>query len=103
MNPMGMLNKMLRGMPGMGDSIAGIIKEMQTGTAMLLRTHLEMRMPMLGAMLKNLPQGTKSPLGEGFDADAPFMQMDQEVADLSTATVPDFTLPARSTREILGT
>ena len=45
-------------------------------------------------MIKTMP-AESSPFGAGFDADAPFIQMQMEVAELSTAPIADslFTVP----------
>jgi hypothetical protein len=45
-------------------------------------------------MIKQMPP-EKNPFGDKFDPEAPFMEMSQEVAELSTATVPDsvFAIP----------
>ena len=97
MNPLSSLEKMIQQMP-MARDIASIAKEMQSGgTPVVLRVQFDMFMPMIGAMLKQAPAG-RSPFGPGFDPDAPFMQMNQEVAELSSAPVPDtvFEIPKDS-------
>jgi hypothetical protein len=95
MNPAGAIEKMLQQMPGFGDNIAAMMKELRSGSAVLLRTHTEMYMPLIGALLKALPAGTPSPFGADFDPEKPFMQSNQEVADISTDPVADsvFVLP----------
>jgi hypothetical protein len=86
MNPVEMMAKMLRQMPGFSDAFEGMMKEFQKGgTPVVLRTQFEMYMPMIGAMMKANPQA--NPFGAGFDADAPLMTMTQELAEVSTATV----------------
>jgi hypothetical protein len=89
MNPAGALEKMLKQVPGFGDNIAAMMKELRSGSAVLLRTHTDMYMPMLAAMLKAMPAGTPNPFGANFDPEAPLMQMNQEVAEISTDPVPD--------------
>lgn len=85
MNPLSSIEKM---MP-MAKDIASMMKEMQSGgTPVVLRVQFDMFMPMIGAMLKQAPAG-KAPFGANFDPDAPFMQMNQEVAELSSAPVAD--------------
>jgi len=89
MNPMAMMEKMMKQMPGFGDAMAGMVKEMTSGgTPAVMRMQFEMYMPMIGAMMKTNPEAG-SMFGEGFNADAPLMTMTQDVAELSTATVPD--------------
>ena len=88
MNPIEMMGKMLQQMPGFSDAFEGMMKDFQkSGTPMVLRTQLEMYMPMIAAMMKANPQA--NPFGAGFDAEAPLMTMTQELAELSTASVPD--------------
>ena len=77
---------MLKQMPG-SEAFEPILKAMQNGTT-VLRMHMEMFMPAVAAMLQRMPPGS-SPFGASFDPAAPFMQMDQELVEISTASVPD--------------
>jgi hypothetical protein len=70
---------MMKQLPGFSDGFEPLMKEMQKGTT-VLRMHIDMFMPGMAAMLKQMPAA---------DPDAPFMQMNQEVVELSTAPVPD--------------
>jgi hypothetical protein len=94
MNPAGALEKVLQQVPGFGDNVLAMMKELRSGSAVLLRTHTDMYMPMLAAMFQSLPAGTPNPLGN-YDPATPFMQMSQEVAEISTEPIPDsaFALP----------
>jgi hypothetical protein len=96
MNPAESMRKMFDSMPGFADGFGSFVKEMQSGSPVVLRIHMEMFMPGIAAMLKRMPAGTNSPFGANFDADAAFMQMNQELVELSTAAVPDsiFQVPA---------
>ena len=88
MNPVGMMEKMFQQMPGFGDAFTGIVKELtSSGTPAVMRMQMEMYVPMIGAMLKRDPQ-TAAMFGN-FDGDSPLMTMTQDVAELSTAAVPD--------------
>lgn len=87
MNPASSIEKILKQMPGMGDGIGKVQKDMQAARTMLLRTEMKMWMPAMAAMMKQLPPD-KNPFGTSFDADAPFMEMTQSLSELSTATVP---------------
>ena len=87
MNPMGFMGKMMKQFPGFGDVFEPLVKEMQQGTT-VLRMHMDMFMPAMAAMLQRMPAGS-NPLGASFNPDEPFMQMNQEVAELSTEPVPD--------------
>jgi hypothetical protein len=94
MNPAGAVEKMLKQMPGMGEGLGKIMKEMESAKATMLRSNFRMWMPALAAMMKQMPPD-KNPLGDKFDADAPFMEMTQEVSELSSATVAEsvFAIP----------
>jgi hypothetical protein len=89
MNPGAMMQKMFEQMPGMGEGIKSLVEQFSKNKTMLLRTHVDMYMPMLAAL-------PNSPLGANFDANTPFAQMTQEVSEISTDAVPDsvFQVPA---------
>jgi hypothetical protein len=87
MNPTAGIEGMMKLMPGLADTVTPLMKEMQKGTT-ILRTHVEMFMPMMAAMLKQMPAGA-NPTGGSLDPDAPLMQMNTEAVELSSATVPD--------------
>lgn len=88
MNPVGMMEKMFQQMPGMGDAFTGMVKELKSGgTPAVMRMQMEMYVPMIAAIMKQNPQ-TAAMFG-GFDGDSPLMTMTQDVAELSSAAVPD--------------
>ena len=88
MNPAAMMAKAFQQMPGVGDAFEGMMKEMQSAEVpVVLRMHGEAYMPMIGAMMKQNPQATA--LLAGFDPDAAFMTMNQDLAEISTAAIPD--------------
>lgn len=87
MNPSASMGKMMKQMPGFSDAFEPMVKEMQKG-APVLRMHMEMFMPGLAAMLQRMPAGNTA-FPAGFDPNAPFMQMNQEMVELSSAPVPD--------------
>jgi hypothetical protein len=89
MNPTAGMEGMMKQMPGFAEILEPIMNETQKGTT-VMRTHIEMFMPAMAAMLKELPGG------EGFDPNTPLMQMNQEAVELSTAPVPGsvFQIPA---------
>lgn len=89
MNPVSSLESAFRQMPGFMDNLAALYKEMQAGaTPVILRMQMQMFMPMMGAVMKQMA-ARGNPSGAGFDPDAPLMEMNQELADLSTAAIPD--------------
>jgi hypothetical protein len=81
MNPISGMEGMMKQVPGFADILEPLMTEMQKGTT-LMRTHMDMFMPAMAAMLKQLPGGAS------FDPDTPLMQMNQEAVELSTAPVP---------------
>ena len=87
MNPTAFMSKTMNQLPGFSDVFEPLLKEIQKGTT-VLRMHMEMFMPAMAAMLARMPAGS-NPSGATLDPDAPFMQMNQEVAELSTEPVPD--------------
>ena len=87
MDPTALMGKMMKQIPGFADTFEPLLKEIQKGTT-ILRMHMEMFMPAMAAMLQRLPAGS-NPHDASFDPDAPFMQMNQEVAEISTEPVPD--------------
>jgi hypothetical protein len=85
MNPMDGIEKMMKHMPGVSGVVEPLMKEMQKG--IMLRMHMDMFMPAMAALLKQMPAG--NPFGASFDPPAPFMQMSLEAAELSSDPVPD--------------
>ncbi len=87
MDPVTSMAKTFQQIPGFGDTMSALMKELKSGgTSVFLRTQVEMFMPMMGAMLKQMPG---SPAGAGFDPDAPLVHLTTELAELSTASVSD--------------
>jgi hypothetical protein len=82
MNPTAGMEGMMKQMPGFGNVVGPLISEMQKGTT-VMRTHVDMFMPAMAAMLKQIPGGAT------FDPDTPFMQMTQEAVELSSAPVAE--------------
>jgi hypothetical protein len=87
MNPAAGMGKMMTQIPGFPGMSEALMKEMQKAPT-VLRMHMDMFMPSMAAMLRQLP-AESNPLGAGFDSDAPFMQMNQELVEISAETVPD--------------
>jgi hypothetical protein len=99
MNGASILTGMFQQMPGVGDGLAKLAKDMQSSNAIALRTQASMWMPWVGAMLKQLP-ADKNPLGADFDPDATILEWSQELAEISTAPVADsiFAIPGDYTQ-----
>jgi hypothetical protein len=71
-NPAGMLDKMFGKMPGMSSTMGPMFDEINKIPSVILRMHVEMYVPFLSAAAKQM-------------ADGPMMEMNQEVAELSSA------------------
>lgn len=85
MNPAVVLSRMMKQVPFVSAMFETITKELSNGPT--LRMHMAISMPGMAALLQRAGGGSAS--GAGFDDDAPLMQVNQEIAELSTATVPD--------------
>src|SRR5689334_7202736 len=77
---------MLQQMHGSSD-FGNFIKEIRS-FGVILRMHSNVFMPGFAAMMKAMPAGD-NPFGAGFDADTPFIQVQMEVAELSTTPIAD--------------
>lgn len=85
-SPLSSIETMLRQLPGLGDGMASLVKELQSaGTHVVLRTEVELAMPAVIEQLKQSPAGA----GLNFDPDAPLMRVNNELSEISTAAVPD--------------
>jgi hypothetical protein len=85
-NPTEMIKQILSGLPGMGDSIGAMVEEISKKGATTLRMHAEVFMPFLAAMAQQLPGQA---LPAGLDPNAPLLQMNQEVVELSSTPLDD--------------
>ena len=86
MNPSASLDKMFKQFPGFDDAFEPMMKEMQNGTS-VLRMHMDLYIPALAALLKRTAAAGSA--AANLDDKAPFMQMNQELVELSTEPVPD--------------
>jgi hypothetical protein len=85
MNPAGMFEKLAAKMPGMAKALGPFLEEMSKNQSVMLRTHTEIYMPFLAGVAKQMEaQGQSFP---AIDPDAPLLEMNQEVAELSSAPV----------------
>jgi hypothetical protein len=89
MNPADMMKQVLGGLPGMGDSMGAMIEEISKKGALSLRMHTEVFLPALAILSRQLPQRPGQPPLPVLDPDAPLMQMNQEVVELSTDPLDD--------------
>ncbi|HXM45747.1 MAG TPA: hypothetical protein VN924_31210 [Bryobacteraceae bacterium] len=85
MNPTGQVEKLLGNMPGTSAMIAPMLDEINKNSSVILRNQIEMYMPFMVALAKQMTeQGHASP---AIDPEAPVLEMDQEIAELSSAAV----------------
>jgi len=88
MDPLNSMSKMLAQMPGLGDAITGLMKELKSGgTPVLLRVQMDLFLPMVAALLRQTP-GSGAP-GADAAAEEPLARVDEELAEISTAPIPD--------------
>ena len=85
MNPASMLERMFQSMPGMGENLSKFLSA--TPKTMLLRSNIAVRMPIFAVMMKQLPP-EQNPFGKNFDPEAPFLEVTQELAEISTTAIP---------------
>jgi hypothetical protein len=94
MNPAESVRKVVGLMPGM-ENIASVFGEMQGKNTVMLRTHMELFMPAMAAMAAQMAALRGQPV-PAIDPNAPLMQVNQEVVELSTTSLDDsvFQMPA---------
>ena len=88
MNPAGSLAKMFGSIPVVGKGLTSMFDDMAKNKALMLRTN----MSIYSSFFAKLAQGVRKqgqPLPENYDPDAPFIQVKQEAAELSTASLED--------------
>jgi hypothetical protein len=88
MNPAGTLDQMFKQMPGGAEGIGKVAKEMQEAKSTMLRMNMRMWLPGIAAAIRQMPPD-KNPFGDKFDPEAPLMELTQDLAEMSTASIPD--------------
>jgi hypothetical protein len=84
-NPAGMFEKLAGRMPGLSNAIGPFVEELSKNQSVMLRTRTEIYMPFLAELAKQAAaDGQQFP---ALDPDAPLLDMNQEVVELSTAPV----------------
>ena len=83
-----MMKKMMGKIPGFGDGIDSMYQELQKSKSVTLRTRMEVQMPMMAQLAQQMAKAGQ-PLPAGFDPNAPFMQMNQELVELSDAPLDE--------------
>ena len=89
MNSAEMIKQILSIMPGMGDGFGALMTEMTKRTSVSLRMHTEVTMPILATMMQQMPQQARQSLPAGLDPNAPLIQMNQELVELSADPLED--------------
>jgi hypothetical protein len=87
MNPMANLERVMKQLPGFGDSLEPFLKETQNGTV-ILRMHIDLFIPAMAAIMKQKAAADDG-AGAALDEGAPFAQVNQELVELSTEPIPD--------------
>ncbi len=80
-NPLATIEKAFQQLPGLGESLASLTKDLLTSSSgsIMLRTQMEMFMPMLAGLTGQA----------GGDPNASFMQITQELTQISTEPIAD--------------
>lgn len=88
LNPAGFLSKFAGKMPAMAETMRPMFEEIFKNQSVILRMHMEMYMPFLAALAKQMG-GQGQAAVPAIDPNAPLMEMNQEVAELSSAPVDE--------------
>jgi hypothetical protein len=87
MNPLASLATLLNQMPGVGQGLEAMLKQIHDA-GIVLRMHVDLFMPALAAILERVGVNGASAL----DPAAPMFQINHELVELSTTPVPDSAL-----------
>jgi len=87
MNPVGLLQKVAGKAPGMSGMLMPALEETYKNPAVILRTQIEVYLPFLATLAKQMAGQSQAAPAINVDPDAPVIEMTQEVAELSTAPV----------------
>ena len=72
-------------MPGVADVLRPMFEEIFKSQSVILRTRMEMYMPFLATLAKQMAAQGQGQALSAIDPNAPLMEMKQEVAELSSA------------------
>jgi hypothetical protein len=92
MDPAEIVQKMLAQFPGLGDQMRTTTQEiLKLGGSLMVKYQMALYIPAMAQAMQL--QGAAVP---GLDANAPFVEMQMDLADISTTTIPDsvFAIPA---------
>lgn len=95
MNPAAAMQQTLGKLPGVGGSTAPMTDYFSKNTAPMLKSHVEMYLPIMARLTQLLQAAGQKPPAE-FNADAPLVEMNSEVVEISSAALDDsvFEIPA---------
>jgi hypothetical protein len=89
MDPVSMMEKTFEQMPGVADTLSTIMNEMRSaGSPVILRMQVELYMPMVAALMARMATGGDG-AGGGLDPNEPITGIKYELAEISTAPIPD--------------
>jgi TonB family protein len=86
LNPAGTIAKMAGKMPAIGEMVTPVVEETLKNQSVILRIHIDMYMPFMAAMAQKMAE-QKGGAAAAIDPNAPTIQMNQEVVELSDAPV----------------
>jgi hypothetical protein len=89
MDPVSILAKTFEQMPGVGDIFAAVTKvRSSAGSPVILKMQNETYMPMIAGMMASMTAGGDA-AARGFDMNEPLARIKYELAEISTAPIPD--------------
>src|SRR5207249_2434401 len=88
MNPTQGMTKIFAYMPAFGEGMTKMFEELAKNKTVMLRTEMKMYSSMFAKMAQQMQKEGQA-LPAGYDPDAPFIQVTQEVEELSTAPLED--------------
>jgi len=87
LNPAGMLEKITGKFPGVANALKPMFEELFKNSGVMMRNRVEMYMPFVATLAKQMSAQGQGKAMPNIDPDAPLMVMNQEVAELSSAPV----------------
>ena len=86
LDPAGMIAKIAGKMPGIGEMVTPLLRETLKNQSVILRIHVEMYMPFMAKLAQTMA-AQKGETANAIDPEAPIIQMNQEVVELTDAPV----------------
>lgn len=94
MDPGESIQKLMSQFPGLADGLGPLMKELTASHSLTLRMHVDIFMPIMAILARQRAAGGDNPFAN-VDPDAPLMEMNQELVEISDAPIDDsfFVIP----------